>query len=54
MASRIILKNSHIEITDYELGECPRIESQFMLWDRITHSNFMFGMHYDEEDKILY
>ena len=51
--SRIIVRNSSIVITDYELGSCLRIENCFYKYDMITHSKSPLGMYYDKETKCL-
>lgn len=52
--SKIIVRNTCILITDYNLGDCRMIENQFMIYDRITHNAYPFGMYYDEEYKVLF
>lgn len=49
----IIVRRTSIAITDYELGECPRLESYFKLFNITTHSYYYKGIYYLEEDKIL-
>ena len=36
--NKIVLRHSSIIINNYELGDSPRLESFFMVYDRITHS----------------
>lgn len=54
MRNKIILRNSSIVITDYNLGDIPRLESYFTIFDKVTYTKFFKGMIYDEENKLLY
>ena len=51
--SKIILKNSCIEIEDYTLGQCPKLEYNFQIWNPITHRFDVLGMKYEEENHKL-
>lgn len=51
---KIIVRHSAILVTDYNLGDCSKLENNFRLYDRLTHKYYYFGMHYDTEDRILY
>lgn len=51
--SKIVVKHCRIEIHNYEIGECPKLEYFFTIYDPITHSNYLKGMEYDEKNKIL-
>ena len=50
----IIVKHSSIQITNYELGECLKLENTFSVFDRITFNTYPLGIYYDESNKILY
>lgn len=50
---KIILMQSCIIIPDYELGECPELESYFTLFDNITFTEYLYGIIYNEELKEL-
>lgn len=50
----IIVKNTTIVLTDYNFGECQKLERYFTLYDPITHKYNMFGMYYDKDNKRLY
>lgn len=50
----IIVKHSSIKITDYTLGECPKLESIFSVFNRINFTSYPCGIYYDEETKDLY
>ena len=52
--SRIKVTNSCIMITNYYLGESTSLEKNFMKYNSLTHRFDIFGMHYDEVDKVLY
>lgn len=51
---KIVLKHSHIEINNYELGDCPQLEYIFSVWDPIYHASFPKSIEYDKEHKKLY
>lgn len=51
--NKIILKHSHIEINNYEIGDCPQIEYIFSIWNPIYHASFPKGIEYIENKKQL-
>ena len=51
--AKIVVKHCRIEINNYELGDCPRLEYFFTIFDPVTHSYYMKGLDYDEKRKIL-
>lgn len=51
--NKIIIYRTHIEINDYELGDCPSIEKTFSIYDMTYHKRFPKGMIYDKERKVL-
>lgn len=51
---KIIVKNTCIIITDYTLGDKPRLERMFSIYDVITHRLYSKGMYYDEVNRLLY
>ena len=51
--NKIVIYRTHIEINDYNLGDCPQIERTFSIYDMTYHKLFPKGMLYDEERKIL-
>ena len=53
MSSKIIVYRTHIEITDYTLGDCPTIEKTFSIYDMTYHKIFPKGRIYDEEKRTL-
>lgn len=54
MESKISLTNTAIIVNNYELGDCTRLEHAFQVYDRMTHSRYFMGVHYDELNKKLY
>ena len=52
--AKIVVKRTCIMILDYELGDCPKIENNFMIYERVTHTKEIFGMWYDQSERILY
>jgi hypothetical protein len=50
---KIILKHSRIEINDYEMGDAPRLEYLFSVWNPTYHQSFFKAIEYDEENKKL-
>ena len=50
---KIVLKHSHIEINNYDLGDCPKLEYIFSIWDPNYHASFPKGIEYIEEKKQL-
>ena len=52
--SKILIRNTCIEIHDYNLGDCPRLERNFLVWSPTSFSSYPLGMDYNEEEKILY
>ena len=50
---KILVKHSRIEINNYDLGDCPKLEYIFSVWDPITHQSFPKGIEYIEEERKL-
>lgn len=51
--NKIVVKHSSIVINNYELGDSPKLENYFSIYDRICHCNFLKGIEYIEEEKKL-
>ena len=51
--NKIIVYRTHIEINDYDLGDCPPIEKTFSIYDMTYHKRFPKGMIYDKERRVL-
>lgn len=51
---RLIVRNSSIEITGYNFGDCPKLEKFFAIYEPITHSYRYVGLKYDSETNTLY
>ena len=52
--SKIEVYNTHIEISDYEFGDCTKLENYFKVYEPVTHSYYYLGIYYDEDTKTLY
>ena len=53
MEPKILIKHSRIEINNYELGDCPKLEYIFSIWDPVYFQSFYKGIEYDEDKKQL-
>ena len=51
--NKIVIKHSRIEINNYELGDCPKLEYIFSVWDPNYHASFPKGIEYIEEKRQL-
>lgn len=51
--NKIIVYRTHIEINDYDLGDCPQVEKTFSIYDMTTHRRYPKGMIYDKEKRVL-
>lgn len=51
--SRIIVKNSCIEIHNYDFGDCPTLEGYFKCFNMSTHEIYYLALYYDEKNRIL-
>ncbi len=52
--SRVVIRNSCIKIEDYNLGDCPELERNFMVYNPITHKREVLGMYYSSKTSTLY
>ena len=50
----ILVKNSHIEVTDYEWDDCANLQYLFTMENPQTHEYYYKALDYDAENKILY
>ncbi len=50
---KILVKHSRIEINNYEIGDCPKLEYIFSVWDPVKHVSFPKGIEYDADKKKL-
>lgn len=50
----IIVRHSSIQITNYTLGECEKLENIFSIFNRINFTKYPLGIYYEEDTKILY
>lgn len=53
MSRRIILRHTSILVTEYDKGDCEQLEGYFTLYDPITHSKYIKGIIFDEENRQL-
>lgn len=50
---KILVKHCRIEINNYDLGDCPKLENIFTIFDPVTHSYYIKGIEYDKERRVL-
>ena len=50
---KIEVKPSCIIINDYKLGDCPKLENSFRLWNKATFTHYYKQIEYNEEAKQL-
>lgn len=50
---KIVVRHSSIIINNYDLGDCPKLEYFFSIYDKISHQYFFKGLEYIEEEKKL-
>lgn len=53
MQNKVVLKHSRIEINNYDLGDCPRLEYCFSVYDKVRHTSFLKIIEYDSENHKL-
>lgn len=51
--NKIVVYRTHIEINDYDLGDCPQVEKTFSIFDLTYHKRIPKGMIYDEKRRVL-
>ena len=51
--NKIVVKHSRIEINDYDLGDSPKLEGCFKLYDRVRFCHYYKGIEYVEEERKL-
>lgn len=44
---------THVEVTNYTMGDAPLIERKHSLYDRVYHKHYPKGMYYDKTRRIL-
>lgn len=52
--AKIEVYRTHIEIHNYELGDCRRLEKMYSIFDPIYFKEYPKGRYYDEETRTLY
>lgn len=50
---KIIVKHTHIEITNYNMGDSTSLEKAFSIYDKVTHQSYFKAIRYDEQNKVL-
>lgn len=53
MQDKIVIKHSHIEINDYNIGDCEKLENNFLIYNPTKHCYNVIGMEYIKEEKKL-
>ena len=53
MKDKLIVKHSHIEIHDYNMGDCSKLERFFSIWNPTYYRYDLKVLQYDEENRIL-
>lgn len=52
--SKIVIRNTSIIINDYKMGDCPRLEDCFKLFEPLTHKFYYMGLYHDKDNNKLY
>lgn len=52
--NKIVVFRTHIELRDYQIGDCPFIERQFSIYNKTYHRLEPKGMHYNASQQTLY
>lgn len=50
---KLTIYRTHIEIPNYDLGDCPYIEKSLSIYDHVYHRVVPIGYIYDKEHRIL-
>lgn len=50
---KIVVKQTHIIINNYNFGDCPKLENSFKVWDKATFSCYYKQIEYNNETKQL-
>lgn len=53
MYNKIVLRHSRIEINNYDIGDCPRLEYIFSINDPVTHARYYKGIEYNAKERRL-
>lgn len=51
--NKIVVYRTHIEVNNYDLGDCPPVEKAFSVYDMTYHKYFPMGRIYDAERRVL-
>ena len=41
---KMVVKHTRVELHDYYLGDIPKLEENFLVWDDMAHCSFPKGM----------
>ena len=52
--SKITVRPTCIIVNNYNLGDSPKLENSFMVFDMLTHTRSFLGAKYDKETRKLY
>lgn len=51
--NKIVIYRTHIDINDYDMGDCTRLENIFSVWDPVYYKDKPKGYVYDEVNRVL-
>lgn len=54
LQNKIVVTNTAIIVNDYILGDCPKLENQFKIYDPLRHGYYYLAIYYDEDNERLY
>lgn len=52
--NQVIVRNTCIEVTNYQKGDCEKLEDYFKKYDPLTHRYNYFGIYFDKENKRMF
>lgn len=52
--NKLIVKQTCVEVHDYEIGDQPDLENMLSIWDDVYHRLIPKGFDYDDENRILF
>ena len=52
--NKIVIRQTSIVINDYNLGDCPPLESAYSMFNKVTHTSYFKGIVYDENTRQLF
>lgn len=51
--SKITVRQTRIEISNYDIGDVPRLEYIFSIYDKVRHEAYLKGVDYNPDTRIL-